>query len=498
MTFVDLVNLHKPSREFTRMTVPPGTTPFFGRERELAGLKELTAKKSASLVVIKGRRRIGKSRLTDEFARQIPRYASSHFQGLPPSANLTAEQEREDFAQQLARQLQVPAPRADDWNTLLWTLADRTRTGRQLIILDEINWMGMQDATFLGKLKNAWDIHFAKNPQLILILSGSMSSWIERNILHHTGFLGRVSLDLTLSELPLATCNLFWGEERHRVTPYEKLRLLAVTGGVPRYLEELNPALSADANIQRMCLSPEGLLFNEFDNIFTDLFSSRNETYRRLVAALVDGPLDLDGLYGAMGIAKTGKLSDYADDLVQSGLLARDYTWSVKTGAESKLSKLRLSDNYVRFYLKFIQPNRRRIERRTLSRPPNIDAILGLQFENVVLRNRHSIFQILGIDPNDVVYDNPFFQRKTQRQRGCQIDYLIQTRHKTLYVCEIKFSRNTIPSTVTHEVREKIARLQLPRNMSYRPILIFAGEISRELEDGEFFAANIDFGQFLR
>jgi uncharacterized protein len=498
MTFIDLVHFQKLSLGFTRMTFPSGTTPFFGRERELARLKELTAKKSASLVVIKGRRRIGKSRLTDELANQISRYASSHFQGLPPSAKLTAEQEREDFAQQLAHQLKIPAPRADDWNTLLWTLADRTRTGRQLVILDEINWMGMQDATFLGKLKNAWDMHFAKNPQLILILSGSMSSWIERNILHHTGFLGRVSLDLTLSELPLATCNLFWGEERHRVTPYEKLRLLAVTGGVPRYLEELNPALSADANIQRMCLSPEGLLFNEFENIFTDLFSSRNETYRRLVAALVDGPLDLDGLYGALGIGKTGKLSDYADDLVQSGLLARDYTWSVKTGAESKLSKLRLSDNYVRFYLKFIQPNRRRIERRTLSRPPNIDAILGLQFENIVLKNRHSIFQILGIDPNDVVYDNPFFQRKTQRQRGCQIDYLIQTRYKTLYVCEIKFSRNTIPSTVAHEVQEKIERLQVPRNMSYRPILIFAGEVSRGLEEGDFFAATIDFGQFLR
>jgi len=187
------------------------------------------------------------------------------------------------------------APRADDWNTLVWTPADRTRTGRQLIILNEINWMGMQDTTFLGKLKNAWDMHFAKTPRLILILSGSVSSWIERNILHHTGFLCRVSLDLTLSECPRHLQSVL-GEERHRVTPYETLRLLAVTGGVPRYLEEVNPALSADANIQRMCLSPEGLLFNEFDNIFTDLFSSRNTTYRRLVAALVDGPLELDGL----------------------------------------------------------------------------------------------------------------------------------------------------------------------------------------------------------
>jgi hypothetical protein len=65
----------------------------------------------------------------------------------------------------------------------------------------------------------------------------------------------------------------------------------------------------------------------------------------------------------------------------------------VRTGVESKLSRLRLSDNYVRFYLKFIQPNRRRIDRGTLSRLPNIDAILGLQFENIVLKNRRSIFQ---------------------------------------------------------------------------------------------------------
>src|ERR1700730_58542 len=145
------------------MTSVKSTTPFFGRQTELARLKELADKRSASLVVIKGRRRIGKSRLTDEFARQLGRYKSLHFQGLPPTAKLTAEQEREDFAQQFARQLHIPPPRADDWNTLLWALADRTRQGRQLIILDEINWMGMQDPTFLGQLKNSWALPFAHN-----------------------------------------------------------------------------------------------------------------------------------------------------------------------------------------------------------------------------------------------------------------------------------------------------------------------------------------------
>jgi predicted AAA+ superfamily ATPase len=474
-----------------------GTAPFYGREQELQRLQELATKKTASLVVIKGRRRIGKSRLAAEFARRLPGYSALIFQGLPPTAHLTAEQEREDFAQQINRQLGIPSPRADDWNTLLWSLADRTRAGRQLIVLDEINWLGSKDPTFLGKLKNAWDAELSKNPRLILILSGSLSGWIERNILHHTGFVGRVSLDFTLQELPLAACNLFWGKHRNRMTSHEKLRLLSVTGGVPRYLEEMNPALSADVNIQRMCFTPEGLLFKEFDLIFHDLFSRRDHVYRDIVAALVNGSLDLEALYAALGVGKSGTISEYSSDLVQAGFLSRDYTWDLKTGDEGKLSKLRLSDNYLRFYLKYVQPNRRRIERGTLSRLPNIDGILGLQFENIVLKNRLVIFDRLHIDPNDVLYDNPFFQRKTLRQAGCQIDYLIQIRQQTLYVCEIKFSKNVVPTTVIADVQEKIARLNMPRHTSYRPVLIHSGAITDGIAEQDYFSSVIDFGELL-
>jgi uncharacterized protein len=490
-----MVNRQLVEMECTRMT--SRTSRFFGRERELARLKELTGKKLASLVVIKGRRRIGKSRLAVELARQLTGYSALNFQGLPPTQHLTAEQEREDFAQQFSRQFGTPAPRADDWNNLLWSITDRTKTGRYLIVLDEINWLGSKDATFLGKLKNAWDLEFSKNPHLILILSGSLSGWIERNILHSTGFVGRVSLDLTLPELPLDVCSLFWGQHRHRVSAYEKLRMLAVTGGVPRYLEELNPGLSTDANIQRLCFTREGLLFKEFDRIFNDLFTTRNEHYRRIVAALVEGALDLDGLYAALRINKTGKISDYTDELVRAGFLSRDYAWNIKTGTESKFSKLRICDNYLRFYLKHIAPNRRRVERGTLSRLPNIDGILGLQFENMVLNNRIAVLRQLQIDPNDVVYDNPYFQRKTQRTKGCQIDYLIQTRQRALYVCEIKFSKNTVPLTVIAEVKERIARLSLPRHVSYRPVLIHAGAIAEGIVEQDYFAAIIDFGELL-
>jgi uncharacterized protein len=105
--------------------------------------------------------------------------------------------------------------------------------------------------------------------------------------------------------------------------------------------------------------------------------------------------------------------------------------------------------------------------------------------------------QRLHIDPNDVVYDNPYFQRKTQRAKGCQIDYLIQTRQRALYVCEIKFSKNAVPPTVIAEVKERIARLSLPRHVSYRPVLIHAGAIADGVLEQDYFAATIDFGELL-
>src|SRR6202035_4868411 len=70
-----------------------GTTPFYGRKHELQRLEELAGKKTASLVIIKGRRRIGKSRLATELARRLPGYGALSFQGLPPTAHLTAGQE---------------------------------------------------------------------------------------------------------------------------------------------------------------------------------------------------------------------------------------------------------------------------------------------------------------------------------------------------------------------------------------------------------------------
>jgi len=473
---------------------------FFGRQAELNRLNGFLSKRSASLIVVRGRRRIGKSRLLKEFGKQMK---SFFFSGLPPKIKkkITSSAQKREFVTQLQQQ-GIPGVDPDDWSNLFWHLAQHTREGRVLIVLDEISWMGSKDPDFLGKLKNAWDLHFSNNPQLILVLCGSISSWIEENILSSTGYLGRVSLDLYLQELPLNDCSAFWEPNKNRISSYEKFKILSVTGGVPLYLELIRPELSAEENIRDICFTRGGLLVREFEQIFSDLFSRRSKSYKEMVEYLTDGPKELSEFCKALKKSRGGSYSDYMDNLVEAGYVKRDFSWHLETEKIAKATKYRLSDNYLRFYLKYIGPNRTQIESGLFSYPsltslPAWETMMGLQFENLVVHNRQMIWKILGIEVSDIIMDGPFFQTHTKVRPGCQIDYLIQTRFQTLYLCEIKFSKSLVGTTIIEEVERKRMRLVFPKHCSIRPVLIHVNGIEESVKDTRYFDKIIDFGQLL-
>ena len=123
---------------------------------------------------------------------------------------------------------------------------------------------------------------------------------------------------------------------------------------------------------------------------------------------------------------------------------------------------------------------------------PAWSIIAGLQVENLVLNNRHEIIERLNVDKSEIICDGPYTQRKTTKHAGCQIDYMIQTKFNNLYLCEIKFSRNTIGRSIIDEINKKIKALATPRNMSIRPVLIHVGELSDSLIDEQYFAKTID------
>jgi AAA+ ATPase superfamily predicted ATPase len=471
---------------------------FIGRKNELKALNNLLHRQSTSLVVVKGRRRIGKSQLINKFAEGKTFY---QFTGLPPNKKgITAQMQRDEFSRQMGEQFKLSGIKANDWGDLFTLVARYVENEPAVILLDEISWMGSKDKNFLGKLKIVWDTHFSKNPNLILVLCGSVSTWIEKNIINSTGFFGRIALKITLEELSLSECNNLLEKSGFKWSSLEKFMILAVTGGIPWYLKLINPKTTAADNIKTLCFSKDGLFVDEYKYIFNDLFGKRKKICGRIVECLSKHPLDQSEIANELGYSNSGALSDYLEDLVISGFIRRDFVWDIRRGNETKISHYRLRDNYLHFYLKYISPHLNKIKKNqlqdiALSSLPGWDSVIGLQFEKIVLNNRHLIYKSLGIRAEDIVADNPYLQRKTTP--GCQIDYLIQTKYKNLILCEIKFSRQQITNSVILEVKSKINSLSIPRGYAICPVLIYIGDLQDSVIDANFFVDCIDFSRFI-
>jgi len=469
---------------------------FFGREYEIEQLENFLKKPIASMAVCCGRRRIGKSTLIQHVTEGYPFF---EFYGLSPREGILNQDQLNHFSQLLANNFSIPKVKFDDWQEALMMLATLTKQGRYVIFFDEISWMAGKDKDFPGKLKGIWDTQLKKNPELKLILCGSVSSWIQENILQSKGFVGRVSLTIDLDELPLHQANRFWSNTPY-ISAYEKFKILCVTGGVPRYLEEINPKLDAEKNIKQLAFSAGGLLVDEFDKIFSDLFGKNAGDYQSIVRTLINQPKSAEEIASMLKIGQSGHLSHKLNVLKECGFVVRDYVWHAKKRV-NKLSKYRLRDNYLRFYLKYIEPKKELIGKKLyqdidVENLPDWSSIMGLQFENLVLNNLHQIVELLEISPESLQSASPYFQNSTKSHPGCQIDLLIQTKFTT-YLCEVKFCK-TIGTEIISEVMEKIQRLNIPKTISLRPVLIFQGELSQQLVKENFFSKLIAFDDLLQ
>jgi uncharacterized protein len=126
---------------------------------------------------------------------------------------------------------------------------------------------------------------------------------------------------------------------------------------------------------------------------------------------------------------------------------------------------------------------------------PDWTSIMGLQFENLVLNNLSQIVKMLEISPESLHSASPYFQNATKTSPGCQVDLLLQTKYTT-YLCEVKF-RKTIGVEIIPEVIEKIERLKIPKSVSLRPVLIYQGELSKQVIKENFFSKLIPFDDLL-
>lgn len=472
---------------------------FFGREQEMTDLLALWGKRTGSLITCRGRRRIGKSTLIEKFAEKSDAFFIK-IEGLRPKAGYSRETELAAFAEQLSASTDAEEDPPSSWLKAFIRLDREIRDDRRtVVLLDEVSWLAHGDDTFADMLKIAWDNHWSKHDRLIVVVCGSVSGWIKEHFIDNGAFFGRRSLDLVLKELPLAQCAKFWGEQAERVNTREIIDVLAVAGGVPRYLNEVNPGMSAADNIRNMAFRPKSVLREDFDEMFSDVVTRLPTLAGKVVRSLVGPSLSVSEIAECLKMDKGGRFSEALEQLEEAGLVASDLGKNPQTGGEVRARRYRLKDNYSRFYLKYIEPMKSIIDAGAYSFVSvdglaGWDSVIGLQFENMVVNNCAEIIANLRLG-NTLVESAAPFRRLGGPRGGVQIDMLIQTRHCN-YVVEIKRQRE-IGREVIDEVSEKIRRLGTPRDKSVRPVLVYDGRLAPIVETEGFFDVLIPFRKLL-
>lgn len=258
----------------------------------------------------------------------------------------------------------------------------------------------------------------------------------------------------------------------------------------------------ADENIKMLCFQKNGLLVLEFNRIFHDLFNGKGPHYKKILESLKDGMKNLAEIREALQFSRSGTLSKLVAHLIECGFIQEHAQWSLKKGNLLRQSLYRISDPYVRFYLKNIETNRLKIDagafdKLDLNHTPGFDTHMELQVETLLLQNRHLLLKAMGISASDCSFDGPYRQTKTVRNKGCQVDYLVQTQTKNLFLCEFKFKRRELGSEIINEVQEKMNRISIPRGFAIVPILFHIGGISESVYDKCYFYRIIDITDFL-
>jgi len=128
---------------------------------------------------------------------------------------------------------------------------------------------------------------------------------------------------------------------------------------------------------------------------------------------------------------------------------------------------------------------------------PGFEAHIGLQLEQLLLQNRTLLLQSIGVYISDIVSDGPFRQSKTTKSSGCQIDYLVQTTTRNLFVCEFKFKRRELGVDIIEQMKSKVQALKVPRGFASIPVLFHIGGVSSSVATSGYFYRIIDIADFL-
>lgn len=344
--------------------------------------------------------------------------------------------------------------------TMLEQYLDTQKGSRKKVVfIDEFPWMATVRSKFLMAFENFWNTYCIKRKDILVVICGSAASYMVQKIIRNKGGLhNRISRKIRLLPFNLHETELFLKRNGIKYTRYDIIQVYMALGGAPHHLEKLSKGLSVPQNIDALCFSNYGTLNDEFNQLYVSLFDE-SERHMKIIRTLArtNKGLTRNELIAKSGLPSGGDFSLKLTELIESGFVT-EYPYFQN---KKQLTLYRLTDEYSKFYLKFIENNKNGGEGtwQRLSTTQSYNSWSGFMFETLCLKHIYQIKRSLRID---AIYS----ANRSWFNNNAQVDLLIDRDDNVMNLCEMKYYNAPYTMDKKHylNLKNKVAELRKDTN----------------------------------
>lgn len=437
---------------------------LIGRRPEIALLNDFFNSDRAEFLAIYGRRRIGKTFLIKQtFATR-----DCVFFSVTGMKDGTKETQLNLFIKEIGRTFYqgVEIKEQTDWVSAFDVLSDAIekivpKNKKIILFFDEFPWMATHKSGLLQALEHRWNHSWSNDQRIKLIICGSSASWIINKIINNKGGLhNRITRKIHLKPFTLSEASDFLEKLNVHLNQKQITELYMTTGGVPYYLLPVEKNKSSTQLIDQLAFQQNGLLFNEFDNLFSSLFekSENHVKLLRVIGKSHSGISQEEIVKESDEISRGGRVIERLKELEDTGFVI-----SFMPHMHKKRGKYyRLIDEYTLFYLDWIEPIKNTLQKKSVlsgywlekRNTPAWYNWAGYAFESICYKHLNQIRKRLNINASAIANGWRYAPVANSEVKGAQIDLLFDRNDDVITICEIKYT--TEPFAITKDYAQNI------------------------------------------
>ncbi len=447
---------------------------FIDRKSELQTLEREYSRNGSSLVILYGRRRVGKTTLISEFIKDKKAlFFLASEESEQQNRNVFKEKAAEFIGSDLLKNASV-----SDWDVIFKAIMNTEFDTKPVIVIDEFQYIGKTNPAFPSVFQRIWE-EILKDKSVMVILCGSLISMMtSQTLAYNSPLYGRRTAQIRLKQIPFSYYSGFFPEtDRNKL-----IEMYSVTGGVPKYIELFSPENDIYSAIKNLVLNQSSYLYDE-PHFLLQQEVTEIGSYFSIIRTIAAGNSKLSAIATSLEIKATS-LTKYLKTLIDLDILEREVPVTEDNPEKSKRGLYKIKDNFLRFWFAFVYPNKSYLE------SGNENAVMKKIKDGFVSNQVSFVYEDICRNKMwDMNADGvwPFEFSKVGRfwNANCEIDIAaLDPDGKNLILGECKYWKEKVGVNVFRELEKKTEFIEWnkeKRNIYY--VLFSANGFTDELKN---------------